>query len=261
MAGLELARFTLARESGVCYEEYGGVRVAVDEVYEVLVNGARAGEIVAMPPGVEDAGYGLALADYRARSPGEVRVEARPGVLSITLPRAAPAAAPGVSREGCGARGPGAVAPGHDYTWGDVRAVAGDFASRTAGSLYRLSAHTVALYNLDESRVVVAHDTSRHTAVLKAIGMAWRLGLLRGRLAAASTGRASADMVLRLAAAGVGLVVTLRGPLASGVRAARMAGVTLVSNAKTGRGRGLVLLAGGLEGDAAPGGPGGASCS
>ncbi len=260
MAGLELARFTLARESGVCYEEYAGVRVAVDEVYEVYVNESRAGEIVAMPPGVEDAGYGLALADHGAVDPRSVSVTAAPGRLEVSLARAARPGAPRLMREGCGPKGPRARAPRASYAWSDVSSVAGDFATRTAGSLYRLSAHTVAVYNLDEDVVVVAHDTSRHTAVLKAIGMAWRLGLLSGRLAAASTGRASADMVLRLAAAGVGLVVTLRGPLASGVRAARLAGVTLVSNAKTGRGRGLALLAGSLEGEEAPEAGGGA-CS
>lgn len=243
-----LETFKLKAETKVVYEEVNGVRVAVDEVYKLIVNGRDYGEVVAMPSNIEELAVGFVVSELSLGDPGKATVRVEGSKIHIEA-RGSPTTR--LNGESCG--GP---PPRHKrgisrraYTWADVYSVYSDFSQRTAGGLYKISAHTVAVYDLDGGAVVVAHDTSRHTAVLKAAGLAYKAGLLHGatKLAAATTGRASADMVVRLANIGAGLIVTMRGPLASGLRAARLTGVTLVSNAKEGRGRSLVLLTGRLE--------------
>ena len=247
-----LEAFRLKAETAVVYEEVNGVRVAVDEVYKLVVNGREYGEVVAMPSNVEDLALGFVVSELGMGDPGEASITVRGDKIYIEAGGSPTAKLNG---ESCGGPAPRHRRIVHEkaYAWVDVYSVYYDFSQRTAGGLYRISAHTVAVYDLDAGAVVVAHDTSRHTAVLKAVGLAYRAGLLRDatKLAAATTGRASADMVVRLANIGTGLIITMRGPLASGLRAAKLTGVTLVSNAKKGRGRSLVLLTGRLEDDTA----------
>jgi len=71
-------------------------------------------------------------------------------------------------------------------------------------------------------------DVGRHNAVDKVIGR----GLIEGenftRSFMISTGRLSADMVIKCARAGIPLVASKAAPLESGVLAAEMNGLTLV---------------------------------
>lgn len=244
-----LKEFRLKAETDVIYYEINGVKVAVDAVYKITVNGRGYGEVVAMPSNLEELVLGLAASEPSLGDPGRVSVKIVDGEIAVEAQEFPTVK---LNREECGGLVSryGHGAPQGMYSWTEVYAVYADFSRRTASSIYGVSAHSAAIYDLDSGSAVVAHDTSRHTAVLKVVGLAYRAGLLdsRARLAAVTTGRASADMVIRLANVGVGLIVTMRGPLASGLHAARLAGVTLVSNAKTGRGRALALLAGQLKG-------------
>jgi FdhD protein len=117
----------------------------------------------------------------------------------------------------------------------EVRSLASEFGKFTMPSVEpSLAMHTSALLN---GEWLVAHDVSRHTAVLKLVGKAVRRGVRGGVVF--TTGRASSDVVARSAAAGASVVVSIRGPLYSGVEIACKLGVTLVANV---RGRGLVVL-------------------
>lgn len=240
--------FRVELESGIAYEEVEGVRVAVDEVYAVIVNGKRCGEIIVMPVNLEEVALGLALSDLGVGDPGRVSVSIGGGWIRVDAEgHPARSLIPG----GCGLPVLELETPashGH-YAWSDVYKVYEDFAARTGSSVYRIPVHTTGVYDVEAGRAVIAHDASRHTTVLKAIGLAYKAGLLAGggRLAAITTARASSDMIIRLALVGIGLLVSMRGPLASGLRAARRAGSALVSNAKREGGRSLVLLAGSLE--------------
>ncbi|GAB6148059.1 formate dehydrogenase accessory sulfurtransferase FdhD [Stetteria hydrogenophila] len=246
MSGLDgLQEFRLAAEGGVAYEEVSGVRLAVDRVYRLIVNSRECGELVSTPSNLEDVGLGFAASELGVMDAGAVRVTVRGDAVEVEvegLPAGSECGGEGLAPKRLAARGP--------YTWRDVRLIYSDFPGRTAGRRYGVSAHTAAIYSLDEGLAVVAHDVSRHTLTLKLAGLALRAGLLAEgkRLAAAISGRVSADMVARLASVGVGLVVSLRGPLLSGVEAARRLGVTLVANARTRDGRSLVLLSGELLG-------------
>ncbi|MEB3860650.1 MAG: formate dehydrogenase accessory sulfurtransferase FdhD [Desulfurococcales archaeon] len=243
--------FRIAGETGIAYKEVGDIRVAIDKLYRIYIDGVLQGNIVAMPTNLEEAGLGLAVGEQPGIDPGSIGVEVIGDSIRVTG-LDAPGPQPVLLNPGeCGAPvGPSVdkARGGVRYTWSHVKLLYKDFSGRTAGAKYRVSAHTTAIYSLEDGVLVAAHDTSRHTAVLKAIGLALLNGLLgKPGLVAATTGRASADMVYRLASAGVGLVATMRGPLMSGVEAARRLGVTLVSNAKNGRGRSIVILSGSLS--------------
>ena len=108
----------------------------------------------------------------------------------------------------------------------------------TATTSLGIAAHTSALYVASSDDWLVVHDTSRHVSVAKLIGMAALRGTPFSDSVAVTTGRASSDMVVRLARVGVPIIITLRGPLYSGVKAALSTGVTLISNTRVpGKGR------------------------
>ena len=70
-------------------------------------------------------------------------------------------------------------------------------------------------------------DVGRHNAVDKTLGSVIRTGLDSSRTVLASSGRQSAAEVIKAARVGVPLMVSIRGPIYSGVRAAEKTGVTL----------------------------------
>jgi len=110
----------------------------------------------------------------------------------------------------------------------EVRSLASEFGRFTMPSVEpSLAMHTSALLN---GEWLVAHDVSRHTAVLKLVGKAVR----RGLEAAWSSPRGAPpptswpDRRPR----GASVVVGIRGPLYSGVEIACRLGVTLVVNVR-----------------------------
>jgi len=88
--------------------------------------------------------------------------------------------------------------------------------------------HAAALFARDGEMRFCLEDVGRHNAVDKVIGR----GLIEGtdftRSFLVSTGRLSADMVIKCARAGVPLVASKAAPLESGILAAEMTGLTLV---------------------------------
>lgn len=88
--------------------------------------------------------------------------------------------------------------------------------------------HAAALFTQGVGLKFCAEDVGRHNAVDKIIG--W--GLLKGvdfsRSFAISSGRLSADIVIKCLRAGIPLVASRAAPLSSGIMAAEMGGLTLV---------------------------------
>lgn len=88
--------------------------------------------------------------------------------------------------------------------------------------------HAAALFTQDGELGFCFEDVGRHNAVDKVIGK----GLIEGtdftESFLVSTGRLSADMVIKCARAGIPLVASKAAPLESGVLAAEMSGSTLV---------------------------------
>lgn len=69
---------------------------------------------------------------------------------------------------------------------------------------------------------------SRHNAADKAVGVAIQSEVNFSRSIFVSSGRQPADMVLKAAKMGIPIVVSIAGPIRSGIIAAESAGVTLV---------------------------------
>ena len=73
----------------------------------------------------------------------------------------------------------------------------------------------------------IFEDVGRHNAIDKVIGFAALNGLDFSKLILASTGRQPADMVLKAARVGISIVMSIAGPINSGIIAAEKTGVTL----------------------------------
>ena len=220
------------------WREVNGIKVAVDELYQVFVNGELVATAVASPQDLDELALGLLYADGyidTVEEVSELRGEGRKIIARIRR-RASPSFK---AVEDCdvvkgGRREVRLVEARLDVE--KLRALVAEFGKFTMPTAEpSLAMHTSAL--LDEKGWLVVHDVSRHSSMLKLVGKALKEGR-RGPLVF-TTGRASSDLVARGAAIGASIMVSIRGPLNSGVETACALGVTLVANV---RGRGLTPL-------------------
>jgi FdhD protein len=88
--------------------------------------------------------------------------------------------------------------------------------------------HAAALFSHKGELRFCMEDVGRHNAVDKVIGRGLLKGVDFSRSFLVSTGRLSADLVIKCARAGIPLVASKAAPLESGVLAAEQTGLTLV---------------------------------
>jgi FdhD protein len=213
------------------YKVVNGVKIAVDALIKIVINDRLAAEVVANPEDLEDLGIGYAYSEGFISDLGDV-AEVRVAGDEVRLWIKRSVDGPVRRLEDCGmghllkaVRGGGGAV---DVEY--MKRLAGDFTKLTIWHVDpHLAMHTSALY-LDGEWLVV-HDTSRHSGVIKLIGKYLRRGGAGVRIAF-TTGRVSSDMVYRLATIGVDGIVSLRGPLYSGLEAACRLGIPLVSNVR-----------------------------
>ena len=231
-------------EAEIAYETVNGVNLAVDTLIEVWVNDSYYTSIVSTPTHLEEAAIGLAITDRLTDNPRDLTVEAAANKIRIYTRNPGKLPLTSYARDECGVATITRRTPnGYRASWSTITAIIRDFSRWTASRKYRVAAHTVALYKPPStSPLIVVHDTSRHTAILKLIGAAYlhNIGFTSGVVV--STGRASSDIVARLAYMGAPILVTLRGPLHSGVNAALKGGVTLIANVRLPSGRTFRVL-------------------
>jgi len=97
-------------------------------------------------------------------------------------------------------------------------------------SIYRQTGgvHASALCSKDGVELAFAEDVGRHNAMDKVIGMGAERDCKFGETFAVSTGRLSADIVLKIARVGIPIVASISSVLSSGVEVAEATGVTLI---------------------------------
>jgi FdhD protein len=235
-------------EGNVLYQPGDGdfPPIAVDDHLDVYVNGFHYTTLILNPVNLEETVVGLLLGDGIVRSPSEIvgvrvdlegkRVEAlvsgSPSLRKVYVEDCSSLATTGVK-----------VDSNLRVSWDAIVGIYVDFNRRTISVTRGLAMHTSGLYDLAGRRAVIVHDTSRHTSIAKLIGIAVKEGLNFERSIAITTGRASSDMVLKFANVRVPIVVSTRGPLYSGLTAATLFKVTLISYIRRGdKVKGLVIL-------------------
>jgi len=235
-------------EGNVLYQPGDGdfPPIAVDDHLDVYVNGFHYTTLILNPVNLEETVVGLLLGDGIVRSPSEIvgvkvdlegkRVEAlvsgSPSLRKVYVEDCSSLVTTGVK-----------VDSNLRVSWDAIVGIYVDFNRRTISVTRGLAMHTSGLYDLAGRRAVIVHDTSRHTSIAKLIGIAVKEGLNFERSIAITTGRASSDMVLKFANVRVPIVVSTRGPLYSGLTAATLFKVTLISYIRRGdKVKGLVIL-------------------
>lgn len=234
------------REIEASVDIYMDIPIAVDERFEVYVNGKPYTTLFTMPSGVEYAVIGSLVRDGLIGSLsdiGGIDIDRRGRRIHVKLARDVEVRR--IYIEDCSVLAEQGVYVSSRLTieWRDLIEIFSEFNARTSSVTMGIASHTSGLYDLESRRAVIAHDSSRHSSILKIIGAGIKDSLNLDRSIAITTGRASSDMVIALARAGVPIAVSMRGPLYSGVAAAIALGVTLVVNFRRGeKVRGLVPL-------------------
>lgn len=108
--------------------------------------------------------------------------------------------------------------------------------SAAAATLSRMAStfgmHGAAVFNGDGKLVSLSEDVGRHNAIDKAVGEAVLADVDLTGCFLVSTGRQSADMVLKAVRVGIPLVVSLAGPIFSGIYVSEKTGLTLIGGAR-----------------------------
>jgi FdhD protein len=94
--------------------------------------------------------------------------------------------------------------------------------------------HSASLASVEEV-ILYREDIGRHNAVDKILGYCFRKGLAMGEMMMFTSGRLSSEMVLKVAKAGVPMIVSRSAPTNLAVELAEQIGVTLVGFARGSR--------------------------
>ncbi len=207
--------------------------VAVEESYDLIINGIRRVSIMASPMDIEALGYGYLLS--------ERLVSSKENILSVELIEY------GVHMEvaseehldewielrssGCvGIKWRGGAEPevdsklsiGQEFVFRSLRYLDTYVYKRTSGS------HSATLIDKKREALATATDVGRHNSYDKVIGKAVLQDVDFSETILLSSGRQSAGMVMKAARVGIPIIISKAAPLSSGIEAAEKTGVTLI---------------------------------
>lgn len=113
----------------------------------------------------------------------------------------------------------------------DILRMAQELNVRSKSAWTIVGTHSAALFATDRL-VSFAVDVGRHNAIDKVIGIAALAGVNFSSCVLISSGRQPADMVLKVTRVGIPILVSVRGPIQTGIVAAEKTGVTLICFAR-----------------------------
>jgi len=257
------------RCDGVRLDEAGDM-VAAEVPVAFAVNGAPFAVMMATPADLDDFALGFALGEGIVERADELVVESiEESLEGVSIALKVPAGRAAVletrrrnleGRSGCGlcgmARIEAVLRPPPPVGAGrDIRPAALERALRELHDLQPLNALTGATHaagwaGADGSVALVREDVGRHNALDKLVGAIAHAGIDPQAGFAVATSRASYEMVMKAAQAGIPLLAAISAPTALAIALAESSGLTLVGFA---RGQGHVAYAhpGRLHGPAA----------
>lgn len=237
--GVKVRRFEL--DSGGFVERED--RIAADAAICVFINGELFRTLLASPVMVEELVVGHLVGEGVIESVDElVSVEVSPlkvyvelrgevdlkrlmmGKVDLITTACGAAASPGELR------GLGLSVASMEGTIGaeEVWLMARELNLRSGTYRETGGTHAAMLFSLGGEALFFGEDVGRHNAVDKVVGAGVLGGVDLGGCVLVSSGRLSGEIVLKAARVGVPVVVSVAGPLESGVRIAEAAGITLV---------------------------------
>ncbi|WP_420995447.1 formate dehydrogenase accessory sulfurtransferase FdhD [Cupriavidus sp. 30B13] len=239
---------------------HGQVALEADELAEEVpvaleYNGISHAVMLASPADLEDFALGFSLSEGLVAGPRDVyEIDTEAGCDGITVRLRIAAEAFALFKErrramtgrtGCGLCGteslqevmrvPAPVASSASFGGAALYAAFAQLQTRQELLRHTGSTHAAAWLRADGQVGLVREDVGRHNALDKLIGALARGGEDRARGAVLVTSRASYEMVLKTASAGVGLLAAVSGPTALAVRLAQQTGVTLAGFVRAGR--------------------------
>lgn len=250
------ATVEVARREG----EGDDMTLAFDDVAEEVpvaleYNGISHAVMLATPADLEDFALGFSLTEgivANARDVFEIDTQVGEQGIAVQLRIAGDAFArmktrrrAMTGRTGCGlcgveslsqmARMPAPVASAARFDGARLHAGFAELQRRQALLRHTGATHAAAWLRADGSVALVREDVGRHNALDKLIGALARSGEPAADGAALVTSRASYEMVVKAASAGIGVLAAVSGPTAMAVRLAEQAGVTLAGFVRPGR--------------------------
>ncbi|MCI4409670.1 MAG: formate dehydrogenase accessory sulfurtransferase FdhD [Thermofilum sp.] len=193
-------------------------KIAVEEEYELYINGSRQASYMCSPNNIEELAYGfLAERGLKPKSPTQIRIENGKIKVDGELVEAV-------------------------FTRGEARfpvekIISAVEALYTRGSAFReTGAFHGALCFMPSGEVLFhVEDVSRHCAVDKCIGFLAKSNIEPSAVGFAVSCRLTKSIVEKLASVGVRLVASKAAPTLQGIQVAEQNGITLIGFARNNR--------------------------
>lgn len=214
--------------------ERGSESVAVEELYELIVNGKFVESVFITPSNLREFAYGHLFSEGIARPQDRVTsVEVKKEKIHVSLDEAEK---PFEEKEPCSTGGVGF--DGKSDTNGiktksslQIRSgLVFQILQHLDTGIYRKTSgtHSATLVNKENEALARAVDVSRHNACDKVIGKGILKGIDLSESILLTSGRQSQSMVMKAVRTNIPIIVTKAAPLSSGVEAADKKGVTLI---------------------------------
>ena len=189
--------------------------VCIEESFQLYLNNEFIGELIASPAQLEELGAGHVICEGLASDVSSVKVSGDEIRVHAETPD-----------EKCTTKSSVTIEKEHIYEVMD--SIISEIWERTGG------AHCSVLFS-DGRLIARSEDIGRHNTVDKVVGYAILKNIDLSTCVLGCSGRQPAAMVSKAANAGIPIVISRSAPTDKGIRAADLAGITLICFARENR--------------------------